>query len=230
MLVKNGRFKAGTEVDIYYNPRYTGYSTAVSDPTLSAGKINITITHSDSNIATSVKVGNVIALGFAAGNVKSVTSTKIVVEFPESTFHTLNASSVRAYLGSQVQVFIVFDDSKYIMKGMKVRALKEKYDVSTYSNAEITYNLNYIGILLLSETKQHDTGELSSVLASNSFVLKSCDDANYSVNHSEWNGTFPITLTGASADPIMRMASLAKREMITNKSRTKVSFEFKLMG
>ena len=225
-LVKNGRFKRGSNVTVFHSPTYQGYSIKIEDST-ATGEFRLKATLETDITGEMINIGDIMAFPFAAGLIVSKGTNYIIASFPDSTFPT---ADILSYVGSMFQHIMVFSTTDRLIDNLIVNKYNEKVEVATFSEANVVYNRKYNNTLELTEVSIVDEGSLTQLNMSVGYVIKSCDENDYSVNHNEWQGDFPIGLSGGSIDPIYRLGSLDKREMSSRRDRTKAKFKFQMIG
>ena len=229
-LIKNRRFKEGSKVKILHTPLYEGNSISVSDAS-SGGVFIVSVQMEEDLTAEQMIVGDIAAFGFGAGVITSLAGDSFTASFPNSTFPS---GAIHRYVGTQHQNILFFNwatpANGRITSDFNVNQYEESVEQATFGYTKNVYNLQTDATLLLSPTKRLNDGELSAIIISKGFVLKSCDDELYDNSAATWLPDFPLELSGTSIDPIFRRAYLKKRDIVAKKFGVRSALEFKLIG
>lgn len=224
-LVKNSRFRTGSMVDIYHTPIYEGNTIAITD--VSVGNAWSVIAQLSENIsAEQFVVNDIAAFGFGVGVITAKGTDTITVDFPISMFPD---NDVAKYVGREFQHVLIFSETGKVESNFTVAQYKEQVDQATYGYAKVVYNLQTKAELVLTPIRLVDDGVLSKIMYSKGFVLKSCDDENYTPT-TVWETDFPLELSGTSIDPIYRRAFLNKRQMTSKGRKSRAKMTFRLIG
>ena len=138
-------------------------------------------------------------------------------------------SDVAKYVGSEIQHCLFFLQSGRVEANYTVANYKEAVDQATYGYSKVVYNLQTKAELVLAPVRMVDDGTLNKIMYSKGFVLKSCNDEDYTPSIT-WDTEFPLELSGTSIDPIYRRAYLKKRALTSKSRRSKAKMEFLLIG
>jgi len=223
-LIKNSRFRTGEKVDIYHSPVWEGNTTDIID--ISAGGYTVQAVFAEDLTAEMIYVGDIAAFSFGVGIITAVNVNDIHVDFPNSMFPD---NDIAKYVGRENQHTLIFSDTGKVEAGFTVAKYTEVVNQATYGYAKVVYNLQTEANLILTPVRLVDDGILAKVLYSKGYVLKSCNDENYTPTNT-WNGTFPLELSGTSIDPIYRRAYLIERGMESKGRKAKAKMTFKLIG
>lgn len=225
-LIKNRRFKAGTMVNLLYNPVFDANTTSITDTT-AAGLYQITATFDEDLTPELFSVGDICAFSFGVGTISAKNQFNVVVDFPNSMFPD---TDIMRFVGSEFQNTLFFLEDEYIIPNLQVSKYVEQVEQATYGYAKSIYNRQSVTTLKLVPIKRIDDGKLSQALVSSGYVLRSCDDENYDNDVTGWQANFPIQLSGSSIDPIYRRGYLAKRILEASGLKNKSTMDFLLIG
>ena len=224
-LIKNNRFRTGTMVDIYHTPVYEGRTVSITDTSVGLD-YKVDAVFPDDMSVEQFDVNDICAFSFGVGIVSAIVTNTVTVVFPKSMFPD---SNVAKYVGEEIQHVLFFLASGRVEANYTVSKYKEVVKQATFGYAKSVYNLQTEADLLLTPIRLVDDGTLSKILYSRGFVLKSCNDTDYTPT-TVWEQDFPIELSGTSIDPIYRRAYLKKREMESRSRKQKATLSFRLIG
>lgn len=228
-LVKNRRFREGSKVDIYHTPIWEGHTINILD--VSVGNDWLVFVSLDRSLAgEQVQQGDICAFSFGVGEIVTadpISSNSFHVSFPKSMFPL--GADVDKYVGSDFQHVLIFAKTGKVSANYTVALYKEEVEQATWGFAKSVYNLQTNAELTLTPIRMVEDGTLSALMYSKGYVLKSCDDEDYTPTET-WDTEFPIELSGTSIDPIYRRAHLLKRNMTSKSRRSKATMTFKLIG
>jgi len=224
-LIKNNRFRTGSVVDIYHTPVYETYTVSMTDATV-GGVYKITATFPQIMTGELFGVGDLCAFSFGVGVIENITLYNVTVNFPNSMFPD---TDIFKYVGNEVQHTLFFLTSGRVSANYTVANYKEVVEQATFGHAKSVYNLQTKAELTLTPIRMVEDGTLSKLLYSRGYVLKSCNDENYTPT-TGWNQEFPLELSGTSIDPIYRRAYLNNRELESKGRKSKAKMTFLLIG
>lgn len=224
-LIKNNRFRTGSVVDIYHTPVYESNTLSITD--ISVGNVwQVDAVFPTDMSVHQFGIGDLCAFGFGVGVISGISTVTVTVDFPKSMFPD---SDVAKYVGSEVQHTLFFLQTGRVEANFTVANYKEEVAQAVYGYAKSVYNLQTEAELVLTPIRMVDDGTLNKLMYSKGFILKSCNDTDYTPEIS-WNIDFPIELSGTSIDPIYRRAFLQKRQIESRHMRSKAKLTFLLIG
>jgi len=225
-LIKNSRFRTGSQVDIFHSPVYEGNSVGINETT-GQGAFNIEVEMSTDMAIEQVSVGDICSFGFGAGQIFDINSEFISINFPYTMFPS--GSDITAYIGSVVQHVLIFSAAR-VIEGFAVSKYLELVEQATYGYVKAVYNLQTKADLELVPLSFVDDGTIDKLMYSKGFVLRSCNQTDEAPTAGDWEQDFPLELSGTSIDPIYRRAFMLKREITSTSRRAKAKMSFRLIG